>query len=70
MDHKHEIKITTRDKVLLAWEASMELVRDFETYSKEIEDDKEVTKIFAKFAEDEGLHAAKFRELMHKFQDK
>lgn len=60
----NEIQITTRDRLLRAWENSMELVRDFETYSKEIKDDKKVATIFAEFAKDEGLHATKFRELL------
>ena len=63
----HEIEITTRDRLLRAWENSMESVRDFESYSKEI-NDPEISDIFARFAEDEGHHASKFRELLHKYQ--
>lgn len=70
MGHEHEIEITTRDRILRAWENSMELVRDFQNYSREIKDDKQVAKIFAEFAEDEGLHASKFREILHEYQDK
>ncbi len=69
MENTHAIKITTRDRILRAWENSMELVRDFEIYSKEIEDDNEASKIFAKFAEDECCHASKFRELLHRYDD-
>lgn len=32
-----EIEYTTYDRILRAWENSMELVRDFEMYSKRIE---------------------------------
>ncbi|MDQ5983930.1 MAG: hypothetical protein RUMPE_00959 [Eubacteriales bacterium SKADARSKE-1] len=67
---EQEIKITTRDKLLRAWQASMELVRDFETYSKEIEDDKKVAELFAEYAEDEGLHASKLREILREYGEK
>ena len=59
-----EIKITTRDRLLRAWENSMELVRDFETYSKEIEEDQVAAKVFARFAEDEAAHASQLREML------
>ena len=60
-----EIEYTAYDRLLRAWENSMELVRDFEMYSKRIEDD-ELSKVFKEFAEDEGKHASKFRELLLK----
>ena len=41
----------------------MELVRDFEMSSKRIEDE-DVKQIFKKFAEEEGMHASKFREML------
>ena len=58
-----EIEYTTYDRLLRAWENSMELVRDFEMSSKRVEDD-EVKKVFKKFAEEEGMHASKFREML------
>ncbi len=58
-----EIEYTTYDRLLRAWENSMELVRDFEMYSKRIEDD-ELKQVFKEFAEDEGRHASKFRDLL------
>lgn len=71
-DHKEdmEIKITTRDRLLRAWENSKELVRDFEIYSKEIEDDEDVKNVFAEFAKEEGLHASKFREMLHTYENR
>ena len=73
MNCQHEgekpVQITTRDKVMRAWENSMELTRDFELYSKQINDDPEVSKVFAEFAEDECAHAARFREILHKYQE-
>ena len=65
---EHEITITTRDRLLRGWQNSMELVRDFETYSKEIEDDKEAIDLFKQFAEEEGHHAARFSKLLHKYE--
>ena len=47
----------------------MEMVRDFEMYSKRIEDDN-VKEVFKKFAEDEGMHASKLREMLLEYRDK
>lgn len=63
------IQVTTRDRVMRAWENSMELTRDFEMYSKEIHDDPDTAKVFAEFAEEECVHAARFREILHKYQE-
>ena len=64
MSNKNEVNITTRDKLLRAWQNSMETVRDFETYSKEISDDNQARDIFREYAEEEAVHAAKFREML------
>lgn len=69
MSNMHDIEITTRDKLLRAWENSMELVRDFENHSKDIKDDRQAAETFKKFAEDEGLHANEFRQMLHRYQD-
>ncbi len=69
-NNPNEVNITTRDKVMRAWQDSMMLVRDFETYAHEISDDKLASKVFSDFAVEEGLHAAKFREILLKYQDK
>lgn len=63
------IVVSTRDRVMRAWENSMELTRDFEMYSKEIHDDPAVARVFADFAEEECVHAARFREILHQYQD-
>ena len=63
------VQITTRDRVMRAWQNSMELTRDFEMYSKEIHDDHETARLFAEFAEEECVHAARFREILHKYQN-
>ena len=38
MSSIHEVKINTRDRLLRAWENSMQLVREFKVCEKEIED--------------------------------
>lgn len=63
---KHNVTITTRDRLMLAWQDSMELTRDFEMYSKETEDEH-VAVMFSAFAEDEGLHAAKLLGLLEEY---
>lgn len=64
MDNKNTVKVTTHDKLLRAWLNSTEMVRDFETYSKEIRDDEEAKAIFKEYAEAEAVHAAKFRDML------
>ncbi|MPM76881.1 hypothetical protein SDC9_123880 [bioreactor metagenome] len=70
MDNNHQIIITKRDRLLRAWENSMELVRDFQNYAQETQDDNNISKVFADYAKEEGTHASKFRELLHECQDK
>ncbi|MCX7709200.1 MAG: rubrerythrin [Clostridia bacterium] len=67
--NRNEVEITTYDRLLRAWENSMEMVRDFEMYSKRIEDEK-VKQVFKEFAEDEGMHATKLREMLLDYRDK
>lgn len=69
MHDDNEIKITTYDRLLRAWENSMELTRDFEMYSKRVEDD-DAARVFKEFAKDEGLHAAKFRSMILEYKDR
>lgn len=67
--NRNEVEITTYDRLLRAWENSMEMVRDYEMYSKRIEDEK-VKEVFNQFAEDEGMHATKLRELLLEYRNK
>lgn len=64
---ENEIQYSTYDRLLRAWENSMELVRDFEMYSKKIEED-EIKSVFKKFAEEEGIHASMLRDLLSKYR--
>ncbi len=66
----NEIVITTRDRVLRAWQNSTELVRDFENYAKEIADDKQTAEMFSRFAVDEGEHSARLLEVLHSYDNK
>ncbi len=61
--NENEVEITTYDRLLRAWENSMELVRDYEMYSKRIED-QQVKQVFKQFAQDEGMHATTLREML------
>jgi len=65
-----DIEITTYDRLLRAWENSMELTRDFEMYSKRIEDNQEAVKVFKKFAEDEGVHASTLHSMLLDYHKK
>lgn len=64
MHEDNGIKITTYDILLRAWENSMELTRDFEKYSKKIEDNQEAVNVFKKFAEDECVHASTLHSML------
>jgi len=66
--NNNEIKVTTHDRLMRAWENSMELTRDFEIYSKEI-DDKSIKNMLSDFAVDEGIHASKIREVLIRNQN-
>ena len=67
MTEKHGITITTRDRLMRAWQNSTELTRDFETYSKEIDDERTAV-MFSNFARDEALHAAKLLGMLHEYE--
>lgn len=60
------MEMSDYDCLIRAWHNSQELVRDFEMYSKRVRNE-ELKSIFKKFAEEEGFHATKFRELINKY---
>ena len=64
MSSIHEVKINTRDRLLRAWENSMQLVREFKVCEKEIEDNEQASQMFGKLAEEEGVHASKFKDML------
>ena len=67
--NRNEVEITTYDRLLRSWENSMEMVRDYEMYSKRIEDNK-IKDVFKRFAEDEGLHATELRRILLEYKEK
>ncbi|MBQ6830161.1 MAG: rubrerythrin [Clostridia bacterium] len=69
MNHKHNLRIMPRDRLMHAWETSMGLVRDFERYQQEIAEDKEAAALFAKMAEDECVHASDLLALLQKREE-
>ncbi len=68
MENENEVKITTYDRLLRAWENSMELVRDYEMYSKRLDDEEEIKNVFKEFAEDEGMHASKLKSMLLEYK--
>jgi len=60
--------MNTRDCLQRAWNNTMELVRDFEMYSKNIDDGK-VSETFKKMAEDQGMMAHNLRELFNQYDN-
>ena len=68
MGQENGIRITNRDRVLRAWQNSMELVRDFQNAADVMHDDGRVVRAFRQFAEEEAAHAAKFLEFLHAYE--
>ena len=60
--------MNTRDCLQRAWNNTMEMVRDFEMYSKNIDDEK-VSGTFKKMAEEQGIMAHNLRELFNKYDN-
>lgn len=58
--------MNTRDCLQRAWENTMELVRDFEMYSKNINDSK-ISSTFKEMAEKQGSMAHDLRELFNQY---
>ena len=56
--NRHKIETTVRDRLLRAWENSMEMARDFEGYSDEYAEDEKYRKVFSALAVEEARHAA------------
>lgn len=58
--------INTRDCLQRAWNNTMELVQDFEMYSKGVEDN-DVKSAFKDMAEKQGKMAQDLREMFNKY---
>lgn len=63
-----QVTITARDRVLRAWQNSTELVRDFQLYAKELADKPELAEVFHRFAEEECVHASRFRDILREYE--
>ena len=55
--------ISVHDRLVRAWENSMELTRYYEMYSKRMPEG-ELSEMFKEFAKDEALHASKLRSIL------
>lgn len=60
--------MNSRDCLQRAWINSMEMVRDFEMFSKKL-DDEDVSQVFKGLAEEQGKQASKLRELYNKYEN-
>ena len=69
MNPEDKIEFTHRDRVMRAWQNSMEMVRDYQLYAKEMDDHPQVAKTFHEFAETEAQHAACLRDILRSFQN-
>ncbi|MCT4564195.1 MAG: hypothetical protein N4A68_07710 [Maledivibacter sp.] len=63
------MNLNTRDTVMKKLLDAQENVRDYETFSKQV-DDTEVSKAFKQFAEESGMQARKLQELIDKYDNK
>ncbi len=68
MPDRNNLNITTRDRVLRAWENSTELVRDFQTYANDTEHNKKLAQMFNEYAKDEAVHASQLLKLLHEIE--
>ena len=48
--NRHRIPTTVRDRLLRAWENSMEMARDFEGYADEYQGEPKYREVFSKYA--------------------
>lgn len=64
-----EIKITTYDRLLRAWENSMEMVRDFQNYADITDDNEKAKKVFYEYAETACRQASEFRDLLLEYKN-
>ncbi|MBQ7089453.1 MAG: rubrerythrin [Clostridia bacterium] len=62
----HEpIHISDRDRVLRAWQNTMELIRDYQLYAREIQDET-LSELFSRLAEEECRHGADLHDVLKK----
>ena len=69
METKHNIPITPRDRLMYAWQMSMELVLQYRQFAQECENDPQAEKLLKEIAENECVHASKLLEELHRLSD-
>ena len=62
---RHRISTTVRDRLLRAWEDSMEMAKEFESYADEYSGEPQYRDVFKKYAIEEAEHAAALKDLLH-----
>ncbi len=65
---KNAIELSTYERLLIIWENSKELVRDYEMHSKRV-DEPEVSNLLKELAENEGHNASKLHDMVVKFKN-
>lgn len=63
------MSLNTKDVVMKKLLDAQENVRDYEVYSKQV-DDNEVCSVFKEFAEESGMQARKLQEIIDKFDNR
>lgn len=63
------MNLDTRDTIMKKLLDAQENVRDYETFSKKV-NDTEVSNTFKQFAEETGVQAKKLQELIDKYDSK
>ncbi len=67
MTDKNGLHISARDRLLISWQRSTELVRDYQAYKAETAEDSELSAKFGEYAHDEAVHAAELLDMLHKY---
>ncbi len=65
---RHRISTTVRDRLLRAWENSMEMAKEFESYADEYSGEPQYRDVFKKYAVEEAEHATALKDLLHAYQ--
>ncbi len=65
METKHNIPITPRDRLMYAWQVSMELVLQYRQFAQECEGAPHAESLLKEIAENECVHASKLLERLH-----
>jgi hypothetical protein len=67
---KHKITITARERLFLAWQATIAMIRLLEAMAHEEGDESEAGRLFAAAAEEECRHAADLLDLLESYEGK